>query len=81
VIINGVLDKSKVTLKTISNAGHFSFISSFPATMRNPNFLPSIDPNGFNREEFHKELPTIILDFLNEKFNGNYLKIEANNNA
>lgn len=66
--MNGVLDKSIVTVKTISNAGHFSFISPFPATMTNPNFLPSIDPVGFNREKFHQELPAMILTLLNEKF-------------
>jgi predicted dienelactone hydrolase len=72
VILNGIPDKSKLTLKTISNAGHFSFISPFPATMKNPNFLPSTDPVGFDREEFHKELPKEILDFLNGRLNANH---------
>jgi predicted dienelactone hydrolase len=67
VILNGVPDKSKVTLKTISNAGHFSFISPFPAAMKKPNFRPATDPEGFDREEFHKILPTEVLNFLNEK--------------
>lgn len=71
IVVNGVPDKSKVTLKTISNAGHFSFISPFPTTMKNPNFLPSTDPDGFDRDEFHKELPTEILIFLNDKLNEN----------
>lgn len=72
VVLNGVPDKSKVTLKTISNAGHFSFISPFPATMKNPNFLPSTDPDEFDREEFHKQLPTEILNFLNKKLNAKH---------
>jgi len=72
VVVNGVPDKSKVILKTISNAGHFSFISPFPATMKNSNFLPSTDPDGFDREEFHKELPTEILNFLNDKLIANH---------
>jgi predicted dienelactone hydrolase len=71
VILNGVPDKSKVTLKTIKNAGHFSFISPFPKTMQNPNFLPSTDPEGFDREAFHKELPLEILNFLGQNLNGN----------
>jgi predicted dienelactone hydrolase len=71
VILQGVPDKSKVTLKTISNAGHFSFISPFPATMKNPNFLPSTDPDEFDREEFHRQLPIDILRFLNDKLAGN----------
>jgi predicted dienelactone hydrolase len=69
VILNGVPDKSKVTLKTIKNAGHFSFISPFPPTMKSPNFLPSTDPEGFDREAFHQELPLEILDFLEDKIN------------
>lgn len=71
VVLNGVPDKSKVTVETISNAGHFSFISPFPTSMTSPNFLPSTDPNGFDREEFHKKLPTEILNFLNLKLNEN----------
>ncbi len=66
VVLNGVPDKSKVTFRKISNAGHFSFISPFPVTMTSANFLPSTDPAGFDREEFHKELPTEILNFLND---------------
>jgi predicted dienelactone hydrolase len=72
VVVNGVPDKSKVTLKTISNAGHFSFISPFPSIMTNPSFLPSTDPKDFDREEFHKKLPTEILNFLNAKLNENH---------
>ena len=41
----------------------------FPAATKNPNFLPSTDPAGFDREVFHKELPTEILNFLNKNLN------------
>jgi len=71
VILNGVPDKSKVIFKTIENAGHFSFISPFPTTIKNPNFLPSTDPKGFDREKFHNQLPTDIFNFLNDKLNVN----------
>ena len=71
VVINGVHDKSKLTVRTIDNAGHFSFISPFPTTMKSPTFLPSTDPDGFDREEFHRQLPTEILNFLNDKLNEN----------
>jgi hypothetical protein len=32
--------------------------------MRNPRFLPSTDPEGFDRERFHERLPGEILEFL-----------------
>ncbi len=71
IVLNYVPDKSKVTFKEIENSGHFSFLSPFPMTMKNENFLPSTDPVGFDREKFHSYLPTDILDFLNDKLNGN----------
>jgi predicted dienelactone hydrolase len=55
-----------LTIKTIAGAGHFSFLSPFPASMIKPDFLPSTDPVGFDREEFHKQLTQEILCFLNE---------------
>ncbi|ERI95194.1 transcriptional regulator, effector binding domain protein [Clostridiales bacterium oral taxon 876 str. F0540] len=67
IVINGIQDESKVTFKQIANAGHFSFLSPFPESMRNPKFLPSTDPDGFDREKFHNELPKDILAYLNEK--------------
>ena len=70
VVLEGVLDRSLITWRVIKNAGHFSFLSPFPVTMKNPGFLPSTDPSGFDREAFHKELPVEILDFLNDKLNG-----------
>ena len=71
VVINGVPDKSKLTVRIINNAGHFSFISPFPTTMKSPTFLPSTDPDGFDREEFHRQLPKEILNFLNDKLKEN----------
>ena len=65
VILKGVPDKAQVTVKTIPNAGHFSFLSPFPVEMSGKNFAPSTDPEGFDREEFHQELPIEIYNFLN----------------
>jgi predicted dienelactone hydrolase len=64
VVLNGVYDKSKVIRQVIENAGHFSFLSPFPSQMKNADFLPSTDPDGFDRESFHQILPTDILNFL-----------------
>jgi predicted dienelactone hydrolase len=69
IVLNYVPDKSKIVFKEIKNAGHFSFLSPFPASMKNSNFLPSTDPEGFDREKFHSQLPIDILDFLNDKLN------------
>jgi len=64
LIKNSVKDRSKIEVKMIENAGHFSFISPFPLEMISPSFLPSTDPDGFDRVQFHKELPNMILNFL-----------------
>jgi len=66
-VLKSIPDKSLVTFRQIANAGHFSFLSPFPKLMRNSKFLPSTDPEGFEREKFHIQLPKEILAYLNEK--------------
>lgn len=51
-------------LIVVRGAGHYSFLSPFPDAMRSPDFPPGQDPEGFNREQFHAELPGIIESFL-----------------
>jgi len=48
----------------VAGAGHFSFLTPFPEAMQRPNFPPSQDPPGFDREQFHRELPETIRAFL-----------------
>jgi predicted dienelactone hydrolase len=48
----------------IPNAGHFSFLSPFPAAMQKPEFAPSQDPEGFDRAGFHPQMNLEILNFL-----------------
>lgn len=67
IIKDGVQDKSLVIHREIKNAGHYSFITPFPDAMKNPNFPPSTDPEGFDREAFHQILPKEIFAFLTEK--------------
>lgn len=67
IVLNYVPDKSKVIFKEVEAAGHYSFLSLFPAKMKNQNFLPSTDPIGFDREKFHSQLPIDILDFMNNE--------------
>ncbi len=70
VVMESIPDKTLLTSRMIKDAGHFSFLSPFPASMKNPHFLPSTDPHGFDREEFHRKLPAEILGFLQEKLGG-----------
>ena len=73
IVLNGVPDKSKVIFQMIENAGHFSFLSPFPKDMKNAGFLPSNDPEGFDRERFHTQLPINILDFLNNELMNDHI--------
>jgi len=70
IVREGVADPEQVTIKVVPNAGHFSFLTPFPAHMKSPHFKPSTDPKGFDREEFHERLPTEVLEFLDEKLKG-----------
>ena len=70
LVLDRVPDRAQVTCRVIENAGHFSFLSPFPPQMRNASFLPSTDPEGFDREKFHERLPAELLDYLDEKLKG-----------
>jgi predicted dienelactone hydrolase len=67
LLLDRAPDRSKVIWREIENAGHFSFLSPFPPQMRNPSFPPSTDPEGFDREGFHDQLPGEILTFLDAR--------------
>ena len=67
LVLDRVPNKDQVTCRVIENAGHFSFLSPFPPQMRNPNFLPSTDPEGFDREKFHELLPGEVLAYLDQE--------------
>jgi predicted dienelactone hydrolase len=64
LLLDRVPARDQVTWREVENAGHFSFLSPFPLQMRNASFLPSTDPQGFDREKLHEQLPGEILDFL-----------------
>ncbi|WP_129142058.1 alpha/beta hydrolase family protein [Modicisalibacter coralii] len=64
VIAKGLPDKQKLTRKMIHNAGHYSFLTSFPEFLE-PELGPiAEDPQDFNRVEFQQELGEIIVNYL-----------------
>jgi predicted dienelactone hydrolase len=67
VVLDRVPDRSQVTYRVIANAGHFSFLSPFPPQMRNASFRPSTDPEGFDRDKFHEQLPIEVLEYIDER--------------
>ena len=64
VVLNGVPDRHRVRYSVVENAGHFSFLSPYPPKLRSMGFLPTTDPEGFDREAFHEVLPEEIREFL-----------------
>jgi predicted dienelactone hydrolase len=64
ILSKEIHNREKLDIHIIENAGHFAFITPFPEHMNSPQFLPSTDPSGFNRSEFHQSLPHTIKEFL-----------------
>ncbi|MGK3995982.1 alpha/beta hydrolase family protein [Sorangium sp. So ce1024] len=64
LVLDLVPDPARVTCTIVENAGHFSFLSPFPASMQSPGFLPGMDPPGFDRDAFHRRLERDVLGFL-----------------
>lgn len=64
--LTGLPANAPVTFEVIGGAGHFAFITPFPAHMRRPDFAPAADPPGFDRDALHRELPDRILRFLRD---------------
>jgi predicted dienelactone hydrolase len=64
LVLDLVPDPARVTFKVVENANHFSFLSPFPPEMRRPDFLPAIDPAGFDREAFQRQLQRDVREFL-----------------
>lgn len=63
-VLGGVADRTQVVHKVFEGAGHFSFMSKFPAEMTKPEFHPSQDPPGFDRAAIQQELFADIDTFL-----------------
>jgi predicted dienelactone hydrolase len=64
VVRNGLPKETRLEHIVVDNAGHFSFMSPFPAVMRNPEFLPGNDPDGFDRSSYQDVLSRDVAEFL-----------------
>lgn len=64
LIAKRYINKEKLTYRTIKNAGHYSFITPFPKSISGRLGEVSKDPDGFDRESFHKQLSADISAYL-----------------
>lgn len=64
VVIQGVPDPALVDNRCMPGAGHFAFLSPFPANMVRPDFPPSPDLLGFDRADFQHVMADEIGAFL-----------------
>ena len=64
IVTAGVPDPACIEHRVVPNAGHFSFLSPFPAAMAGPAFAPAQDPPGFDRARFHQTLNADVEAFL-----------------
>ncbi|MET3211202.1 UNVERIFIED_CONTAM: putative dienelactone hydrolase [Paenibacillus sp. PvR008] len=64
IIMNSVAEPQMIRYRTVENAGHYSFLTPFPAEMISPDFPPSQDPPGFDRVQFHETLKAEVVEFL-----------------
>jgi glutamate/tyrosine decarboxylase-like PLP-dependent enzyme/predicted dienelactone hydrolase len=64
IVADALRERHALRRRVVAGAGHFSFLSSFPAVMSGPHFAPSQDPPGFDRARFHDELFPEIAAFL-----------------
>ena len=50
----------------VKNAGHYSFLSPFPDSMKQRGGVVTKDPNGFDRTKFHSIMNQEIFEFLSK---------------
>lgn len=63
-ILQALPPTAPLTFDVVEAGGHFAFITPFPPAMRRPDFPPSVDPAGFDRDAFHQQLPSRVRAFL-----------------
>lgn len=70
IVRRGLPPDAPLEHRVVPNAGHFSFLSPFPAAMTNAAFAPSQDPPGFDRARFHAALYAEVTGFLGRVLKG-----------
>jgi predicted dienelactone hydrolase len=63
-VLAGLPPGTPLDYEVVRGAGHFSFLSPFPAAMVQPSFLPAHDPPGFDRAAYQPRLAADVLRFL-----------------
>lgn len=69
VIAENLKNSGLLTYHTEPNAGHYSFITPFPESMKKNLGAVAQDPEGFNRREFDKKVCRDIIQFLTSALN------------
>ncbi|MDB4973140.1 MAG: hypothetical protein JWN48_1481 [Myxococcaceae bacterium] len=64
IVAQGLRDASLLDHRVVPGAGHFAFLSPFPASLSRPGFAPAQDPIGFDRAAFHRTLYPELAAFL-----------------
>lgn len=64
IVERGLPDPTKLDHQVIEGAGHFSFLTPFPPTIKSPAIPPSQDPEGFDREAYVPKLYSEIVSFV-----------------
>jgi predicted dienelactone hydrolase len=64
IVREGLSPDSLLDDQQVANAGHYSFLSVFPAAMAQPGFAPAQDPPGFNRSAYEPRLAAEVLEFV-----------------
>ncbi|MDB4996744.1 MAG: hypothetical protein JWM74_4176, partial [Myxococcaceae bacterium] len=64
IVERGLRDRTRLDHKVIPNAGHFAFVSTYPAALESPAIPPSQDPEGFDRAAYLPLLFDEIVTFL-----------------
>ncbi len=64
IVERGLRDRERLDHEVIANAGHFAFVSPYPAALASPAIPPSQDPEGFARAAYLPFLFAEIVTFL-----------------